>query len=165
MNPFRTHINVLGPCALVLILVLAGCRGSSSSRPPIHISPNMDMQEKFEAQERNPFFADGRAMRVHVQGTVARGGLREDTEYYDGKTANGSFVTQNPLQIDAAFMERGRDQYEVFCAVCHGSVGDGLGIISPRGASTPSRRPSRRTSASTASCSTTRRSTRTCSGG
>ena len=129
MNPFRTHINVLGPCALVLILVLAGCRGSSSSRPPIHISPNMDMQEKFEAQERNPFFADGRAMRVHVQGTVARGGLREDTEYYDGKTANGSFVTQNPLQIDAAFMERGRDQYEVFCAVCHGSVGDGLGII------------------------------------
>jgi len=89
----------------------------------------MDMQEKFEAQERNDFFADGRAMRVPVAGTVARGGLRENTEYYEGRSADGSFVTSLPISIDAAFMERGRDQYEVFCSVCHGSVGDGNGII------------------------------------
>lgn len=129
MNPFRTHIRLLGPCAAAFILVMAGCRGSSSSKPPIHISPNMDMQEKFEAQERNPFFADGRAMRAYVKGTVARGRLREDTRYYLGKTANGSFVTQIPIQIDAAVMERGRDRYEIFCSVCHGSAGDGRGII------------------------------------
>lgn len=129
MNPIRTHMTSVGPGVVFLILALAGCRGTSSSKPPIHISPNMDMQEKFEAQERNAFFADERAMRPPVQGTVARGGLREDTKYYTGRAGNGTYITQNPVQIDAAFMERGRGRYEIFCSVCHGSAGDGQGII------------------------------------
>lgn len=110
-------------------LVLGGCRGSSSSEPPIHISPNMDFQEKFEAQERNVFFADARAMRAPVEGTIARGHLKEDSALYEGKLDNGDFVTRNPLPITTELMARGRNRYEVFCAVCHGSVGDGNGII------------------------------------
>jgi len=114
---------------LLFGLLLGACRGSSSSEPPIEITPNMDAQEKFEAQERNIFFADARAMRAPVEGTVARGRLREDAALYEGKLDNGDFVTQNPLPITTEFMARGRDRYEVFCAVCHGSVGDGNGII------------------------------------
>ena len=54
-------------------MILAGCRGGVSEKPPIHLNQNMDAQERFEAQEANPFFADGRAMRQPVFGTVARG--------------------------------------------------------------------------------------------
>ncbi len=115
--------------ALLLGLALGGCRGSSSSKPPIQVSPNMDFQEKFEAQERNVFFADARAMRAPVEGTIPRGRLNEDSALFEGKLENGDFVTRNPLPITTEFMARGRDRYEVFCAVCHGSVGDGNGII------------------------------------
>ena len=27
--------------------VLFGCRGSESKKPPIHLNPNMDLQEKY----------------------------------------------------------------------------------------------------------------------
>ena len=42
----------------VLAMATAGCRGMTSTEPPIHFQQNMDQQERFEAQEENTFFAD-----------------------------------------------------------------------------------------------------------
>lgn len=66
----------LGRCALLVLLVatpLVGCRGNKSPDPPVHLNQNMDFQQKFEAQEENPWFTNGRAMRGPVPGTVSRG--------------------------------------------------------------------------------------------
>ena len=112
-----------------LAVILAGCRGTESSKPPFHINPNMDWQERFDPQERNDFFADGMAMRPPVPGTVARGFLKDDTAFHFGRDASGAFVTASPVALTPEFMERGRERYEIFCAVCHGSAGDGNGII------------------------------------
>ena len=112
-----------------MVLVLAGCQGSLSEKTPLHFNQNMDIQERFEAQEANPFFADGRAMREPVRGTVARGFLKEDVVFWTGRNEDGSFVQDNPLTIDMALLERGKERYEVFCSVCHGLAGDGRGII------------------------------------
>ena len=114
--------------ALVAVVFLAGCQGTISQKEPIHINPNMDEQERFEAQEANPFFADGRAMRAPVKGTVARGFLKDDDAYWTGKTTSGAWADM-PVEVNMEFLERGRDRYDVFCAVCHGLAGDGQGII------------------------------------
>ncbi|NNE68891.1 MAG: cytochrome c [Rhodothermales bacterium] len=114
---------------LLVMVALAGCRGAESDAPPIHINPNMDWQEKFDPQERNDFFADGRAMRPPVPGTVARGFLRDDTAFHFGRDASGEYSTANPVSITDELMARGQERYEIFCAVCHGSAGDGNGII------------------------------------
>lgn len=114
---------------MALMLVLAGCRGGTSDLPPVHINPNMDQQERYDPQEANTFFADGRAMRPPVAGTVARGFLREDTAFHFGRTASGDFVPVSPVAITADLMARGKERYEIFCSVCHGSAGDGRGII------------------------------------
>ena len=102
-----------------------------SDDAPIHPNLNMDFQEKFEAQEANPFFADGAAMRPPVAGTVARGQLRTtgnaDVEY--GRTASGGFVGDIPLEVTPALLERGQERYLIFCSVCHGPSGDGQGVI------------------------------------
>jgi mono/diheme cytochrome c family protein len=119
--------------AAVGVLVLAGCRGTVSEKPPIHPVLNMDFQEKFEAQEANDFFADGRAMRSLPPGTVARGFLREDVAFHFGRSGDGTFVTTAPLEVTAESMARGRDRYEVFCTPCHGLAGDGKGIVSTGG--------------------------------
>ena len=108
---------------------LVGCRGLPSDDPPIHPNLNMDFQEKFEAQERNPFFADNRAMRPPVPGTVARGMLKDDAPFYYGRTEDGAYVEQLPVPITREFLLRGRERYNVYCAVCHGKAGDGQGII------------------------------------
>lgn len=115
--------------AVLAIFLLAGCRGSLSDEPPIHPNLNMDFQEKFDPQEANPFFADGRAMRPPVPGTVARGFLRADAPFYYGREADGSFTAQMPVPVTQEFLLRGRERYNIFCAVCHGRAGDGQGII------------------------------------
>jgi mono/diheme cytochrome c family protein len=118
-----------GIVVMVLMLLLAGCRGGTSTAPPIHINPNMDLQERYDPQEENTFFADRRSMRPPVAGTVARGFLREDTAFHFGRVASGDFVSTSPVSITAELMVRGEERYEIFCAVCHGSAGDGQGII------------------------------------
>ena len=124
-----SHIAVLPFAALLAVVLLAGCRGTTSLEPPIHISPNMDWQERFDPQAANPFFADGRAMRPPVPGTVARGFLREDAPFFFGRTENGAFVQEVPLPMTMELLRRGQERYGIYCSPCHGPAGDGNGII------------------------------------
>ncbi len=124
-TPYSARLGL----ALLTALVLGGCQGSISDKPPIHIVPNMDFQEKFEAQEANPFFKDDMAMRPPVEGVVARGHLNDDPMLYTGKNADGTFVKKMPVRLTTELMGRGRARFEIFCSVCHGSAGDGRGII------------------------------------
>lgn len=124
------------PLALGFALVLGGCRGMKSDETPIHPNLNMDFQEKFEAQEANPFFNDvqemrGAAMRQPVAGTVARGQLRttDNAPFEYGRTASGGYVGTIPMEVTEALVERGQERYEIFCSVCHGYTGDGQGVI------------------------------------
>ncbi len=118
---------------LVAAMVMTGCRGALSDKPPVHPNLNMDFQEKFQAQEANDFFEDGRAMRPPVPGTVARGFLRDDSRFYYGRDETGAYVDVIPVNARGeelrAVIERGRDRYGIYCSVCHGDAGDGQGII------------------------------------
>jgi len=123
------HLHRYTLLILATLVVLTGCRGSSSDAPPVHINPNMDRQQRFEAQEANRFFEDGRAMRLPVAGTVARGFLKEDVEFWEGRSETGEYVEAIPMDVTMELMERGRDRYDIYCSVCHGLSGDGNGII------------------------------------
>ena len=46
---------------------------------------DMQDQPRYEAYEQSKFFADGQASRPYVEGTIARGYLREDSAFYTGK--------------------------------------------------------------------------------
>jgi hypothetical protein len=114
---------------LTVAAALAGCRGQPSQQPPIHLNPNMDWQEKFRPMEANPFFEDNRSMRTPVEGTIARGLLRENTGYYEGLNENGSHISRIPVSLDRSFLHRGRERYEIYCTPCHGGTGTGNGIV------------------------------------
>ncbi|PEN14358.1 quinol:cytochrome C oxidoreductase [Longibacter salinarum] len=121
--------NLLTTGLILSVLLLAGCRGTTSDRNPIHPNPNMDWQPKYQAQEKNTFFADEAAMRKPVAGTVARGLLKEDPIFYTGRTEAGDYVERLPIETTRDLLERGKERYEIFCAVCHGKSGDGNGVI------------------------------------
>ena len=124
--------NIFLAPALALTLaagLLAGCRGTTSPEPPVHVSPNMDWQERFDPQAANAFFADGRAMRPPVPGTVPRGFLRDDAPFFFGRNENGVFVEELPLPMTMDLLRRGQERYNIFCGPCHGPSGDGQGII------------------------------------
>jgi mono/diheme cytochrome c family protein len=133
-SALRLAALVLGSAAAV------GCvRGCTSSRPPIHLNPNMDYQPKLQAQEGSEFFYDGQGMRAPVEGTVARGRLNEDAAFQTGKDASGAFLAASPVARTDALLQRGAERYGIYCRPCHDPRGDGKGILFERaGVPTPS---------------------------
>lgn len=123
----------LGLVLALLVMLTACTRGSTSSRPPVHLNPSMYDQPKVLPQTASNFFYNGASMRQPVPGTVPIGGLREDPAYFEGKGPDGKFVATIPVTVDAAMLERGHQRYTIYCQPCHDARGDGKGILFQRG--------------------------------
>ena len=123
--------------ALFLVLfVVSGCfQGRPSDKEPIHLNPNMDKQQKYRPQAESNYFEDGATMRPIIEGTVARGLLKDDTEFHFGKDAQGNFINGFPKQmiLNMKLLKRGQERYGIYCAPCHGQIGNGRGIVVERG--------------------------------
>lgn len=130
----RTRILLSLACLALATAALTGCRGWTSEKPPVHLNPNMDTQEKGKAFRKSKFFADGLSMRLPVEGTVARGYLREDDALSRGLGADGQPTQDFPAAFtaNAAAAERGKDGWMVYCAPCHGRAADGKGPVMSR---------------------------------
>ena len=101
---------------LALLLLTAGC--------------DLDMrdQPRYEAFEESTFFEDGAAMRPQVPNTIARS-QQPGNEHLETGRVNGQVAETFPFTVTMKVLERGQDEYDVFCSPCHGYVGDGQGII------------------------------------
>ena len=128
------HAIKIKAVLLIISFLMVSCfQGTPSEEPPIHLNPNMDDQERYDAQEKSPFFKDGREMRMPVEGTVARGELNENDAIYLGKDAKGNYVSRIPLEVTHKFIHRGQQRFNIYCAPCHSRAGDGKGIVVKRG--------------------------------
>lgn len=116
--PRLRQISAVG--LLAAIAALPGCR------------LDMQVQPKQNPLSRSDFFSDQRSERPPVEGTVARGQLREDTYFYTGKIGNnpGNYM---PFAVTKEVLDRGRERYNIYCAPCHSRVGDGNGFVPSRG--------------------------------
>ncbi|MEX2175562.1 MAG: cytochrome c [Pirellulaceae bacterium] len=98
---------------------------------------DMHDQPRYEVLEASDFFPDGQSARLPVAGTVARGELNQDEAFSTGKQG-GQFVAELPVGVDQALVdralvERGRERFNIYCAVCHAATGSGDGMIVRRG--------------------------------
>ena len=168
----RRHL-LFAFCLLPFAFLSAACR------------QDMHDQPKYKPLRESVLFRDSRSSRPLVEGTVARGYLRDDSEYYTGKVGQGQsggamgtqpmgetgttsdtqrvaaglnqsgqpmqagaqqagaapaatgefagYTTTFPFPIDKAALDRGQERFNIFCAVCHGRLGDGNGMIPKRG--------------------------------
>lgn len=124
-------LAVLTVIALIPVVLIAKARTENSPKPRIEIIPDMDNQPKYKAQSANPMFADGRAMRPEIPGTVARGELHENEHLYRG-IVDGEWAEHFPMPVTEELMARGENRYDIYCIVCHGASGEGNGIINQR---------------------------------
>jgi mono/diheme cytochrome c family protein len=146
---------------VILVVSIAGLRDCSylphkTKRPPIEIFPDMVRQPKVKAQATSDFFADGRGSREPVAGTVPLGynepvrssgasngavmsGPYEvvifsgQQGYADTGKAGAAWGNGLPFSATMATLERGRERYQIQCAVCHGATGAGTGIATKYG--------------------------------
>ena len=100
--------------------------------------------------------------RPLIEGTVPRGYLRENREFYFGKKLKADDLNQEqqsqragqtagaganafpddvetiPMTLTKADLDRGQERYNIYCSVCHGMTGYGDGIVARRGFNRPS---------------------------
>lgn len=115
--------------ALLPPLWIAKIRVTKSAIPRVHLVKDMDFQPKYLPQQASPMFADGRAMRPPVAGTVAVDQVVDNTHLLLGEVA-GEPATTFPMRVTEQLMQRGRQRYDIYCATCHGLAGDGDGMVS-----------------------------------
>lgn len=114
----------LAIAGLAVALAGAGCRQDMHQAP------------RYDPLERSDFFADQRASRPLVEGTVSRGNLRADKVFYTGKQG-AQPVSELPMPLTKALLERGQERYNIYCTPCHAKAGDGNGMIVQRGFKRP----------------------------
>ena len=129
-------------CALLLFTCagasVAGCRGQTSTQPPIIPLRNMFDQDRYDPQAESDFFPDKRTMRIPVAGTVPR--EREvDPEVGEGRlTDDSGYVPYVPSSVVAraggmeALVNRGQERYGIYCGPCHDGTGGGQGMVITR---------------------------------
>lgn len=93
---------------------------------------DMRDQPRYDPLEHSDLFADGRSARPLVEGTVARGHLRIDHHFFEGRQ-DGELVTTFPQPVTTQMLLRGRERFNIFCTACHGEVGFGDGMAVQRG--------------------------------
>ena len=123
----------LAPLVFVLVsaFFLAGCNLVQRGTPP-EVWDDMKRQEKFKPQQPTALFADKRASRVPVAGTVAREDERENTPFYTGLAGPTTYVGKIPVPITRELIRHGQARFNVYCAPCHSQDGTGKGIVPTR---------------------------------
>lgn len=121
--PPRPGPGPLPGLLLACVLLLGACD---------NVNRGMDNEGRLEVYEPSPFFEGEQSVRPLVAGTVPRGGGQQSEHLYQGKI-DGKLADTFPLEITRAVLERGRERYEIYCAVCHNATGDGQGMIVLRG--------------------------------
>ncbi|MEZ4401837.1 MAG: quinol:electron acceptor oxidoreductase subunit ActD [Kofleriaceae bacterium] len=126
-------MTVMTVLAIIPFALAAKARRSTSADPHWHIFSDMDFQPKAKSDQAFPEFADGRANRGEIAGTIARGSLDADDAYYRG-LRDGQWITDVPadVTVDRDLLARGQGKFNIYCAPCHGYDGNGHGIVPER---------------------------------
>jgi mono/diheme cytochrome c family protein len=143
------------PTSVVLLFAVCCLLFASACRRDMQDQPRM------KPYRATTFYSDGLSSRKPVDGTVARGYLMTDTEFFTGKKAGRASAAAGsaqpapsagtntssvvgaaaypddvevfPLTISKDTVVRGKERYEIFCSACHGLTGNGDGMIVRRG--------------------------------
>ena len=108
-------------------IAIAGCERNDMHNQPRH-----------EPMEASTFFEDGQSSRPIVPGTVARGQLVSvDMRFTGFRPLDQEAPNTFPFEITKADLKRGKQRFEIYCAVCHGATGDADGMIVQRGFAKP----------------------------
>jgi len=130
---------LIGAALGAAVVGIAGFPGRLSRKPPIEVFPDMDRQAKLRPQKPFDFFQNGVSSQLAPAGTIARsepiqtvdGAVYrfEDAPVNTGKiSGTTNFIETNPLPVNGVLLARGHERFDIYCAPCHGKLGDGNGI-------------------------------------
>ncbi len=105
---------------LLVLVLFSGCRQDMYNQP------------KNKPLSQSDVLPNGQSAQPLPPHTVAREALQLNAAA-TGNNADGTYVTALPVAFNAELIQRGRERFDIFCAVCHDRTGSGNGMIVQRG--------------------------------
>ena len=125
MIKYLKHITIL-----LSLFLMASC--FDSSKPNYQYFPNMYESVGYGTYDESDAFPNGIEAQLPVEGSVPRGWqpyeFEDSNEGYELAKVN----LTSPLLNNEDNLANGKKMYEIYCSVCHGSKGDGNGILMER---------------------------------
>lgn len=113
---------------LVLAIALCGLTGCGGCGAWDLDLERMIDQPKFTAYQRCEVCPGGTIMMPPPAGAVPRGEPIAPTPLVLGRQA-GRYLDAVPIAVTRAVLERGRNRFDIFCAACHGRLGNGVSEV------------------------------------
>ncbi len=136
----------------IAALSIAGFRDQKGEQTHMEWFNDMAHQPRVNAQVRSDFFADGRAERAPIPGTVpigfnlpgtyfqtegnnlvsGIGGFANQPDYFNTGRIDGSYgdgIPETLVTRGADLVNRGQQRFDIYCSHCHGLAGRGTGPV------------------------------------
>jgi len=114
----------------VVLISFVSCQ--ENGRPNYQFMPNMYESVGYETYSETSAFRNGVEAQLPAEGSVARGhipfDIANDLEGYN-LAKEGLMSPLDSTQIDS---KRGKELYDIYCGICHGTKGDGQGNLVKR---------------------------------
>lgn len=112
-------------------VLVSSCHDKLS--PNYQYMPNMYESVGYETYSESKAFKNGKEGQLPVEGTIKRG-----FEVYDYPNSTAGYEAakaslKSPLDSTAVNMDKAKELYEIYCAICHGNTGNGKGKLVTQG--------------------------------
>lgn len=115
---------------VVFVSLLISCK--DNGKPNYQYFPNMYESVGYETYAESDAFVNGQEAQLPVKGTIKRGFVPFDyentTEGYELAKVN----LKSPLDSLSRDLNKGKELFEIYCAICHGNSGNGKGKLVER---------------------------------
>ena len=115
---------------LILVLSIISC--FDPSKPNYQYFPNMYESVGYKTYQESDAFPNGIQAQLPVEGSVPRGWQPYEYEDSNEGYESAKLNLKSPLFNSDKNLKNGKKMYDIYCSVCHGSKGDGQGILMER---------------------------------
>lgn len=114
----------------VVMICFVSCK--KNSRPNYQYMPNMYESVGYETYGEYGVFPGGQEAMLPAKGSIPRGWMPYDYENSNIGYQTAKDTLKNPIRYTKENEEKGKELYNIYCAICHGEKGDGKGTLVKR---------------------------------
>jgi len=124
----KNSINIVA--IAIAMLSIVSCQ--KDSKRNYQYMPNMYQSIGYETYGEYEVFEGGQEAMLPAEGSIPRGWMPYDYKNSPAGYALAKDTLRNPIRYTKENEEAGKALYDIYCAICHGSKGNGKGTLVER---------------------------------
>ncbi len=118
--------------AVTILIMLSVTSCFDKKKPNYRYMPNMYTSVAVETYSEYELLPNGQAALTPVKGTISRGWMPYEYENTQEGKALATKELKMPIAVNEENLTKGKELFNIYCAICHGNKGDGQGTLVKR---------------------------------